>query len=136
MKRSVTGSQEFLIRSERAELRKNALVPMSSDSDSELPTMTVINSRSGADFEAGRGQPRGEHIDSVDVVDARLPKGSHAGSSGSGSGKRMMQPRLFGMPEAAPAASLSAASKRARKVGMWNGDIKGVPHQRNGRFAM
>ena len=57
---------------------------MSSDSDdAELPTMTVINSRSGADFEAGRGQPRGEHIDSVDVVDARLPEGSHAGSSGS-----------------------------------------------------
>ena len=64
-----TGSQEFLIRSERAELRKNALVPMSSDSDSELPTMTVINSRSGADFEAGRGQPRGEHIDGVNVVE-------------------------------------------------------------------
>ena len=42
---------------------------MSSDSDSELPTMTVINSRSGADFEAGRGQPRGEHIDGVNVVE-------------------------------------------------------------------
>ena len=42
---------------------------MSSDSDSELPTMTVINSRSGADFEAGRGQPRGEHVD-VEVSEA------------------------------------------------------------------
>ena len=53
---------------------------MSESDDDELPVMTVINSRSGAAFEAGRGQPRGEHVDGVDVVDARLPEGGLPGS--------------------------------------------------------
>ena len=64
------------------------------------------------------------NVDGVNVVDARLPEGGRAGSSGSGSGKRMMQPRLFGMPEAAPAASPiaspAAAGKRARTLDIWS----------------
>ena len=57
----------------------------SEDDDEPMPGMTVVHARSGADFEAGRGQPRGEHIDGVDVVDPRLPDNGRAGSSGAGS---------------------------------------------------
>ena len=65
---------------------------MSSSSDDEpqaqVPVMTVVHARSGADFEAGRGgRARGEHMEGVDVVDPRLPDNSRAGSSGGGAGR-------------------------------------------------
>jgi hypothetical protein len=35
----------------------------SDDGEPQVPMMTVVHARSGADFEAGRGgRPRGEHI--------------------------------------------------------------------------
>ena len=68
---------------------------MSSDDDVEMPELTVINSRSGAAFEAGRGLPRAERCEGVDVVDAREPERGRAGSSsGTGGGQQRLHQLL------------------------------------------
>ena len=113
---------------------------MSSSSDDEpqaqVPVMTVVHARSGADFEAGRGgRARGEHMEGVDVVDPRLPDNSRAGSSGGGAGRSSgggQQLLNFGQQQPAVAPAAAGQGKQAdKKRQMWNGTIKGVPHQFN-----
>ena len=102
---------------------------MSSSSDDEpqaqVPVMTVVHARSGADFEAGRGgRARGEHMEGVDVVDPRLPDNSRAGSSGGGAGRSSgggQQLLNFGQQQPAVAPAAAGQGKQAdKKRQLWN----------------